>query len=80
MSVPAITSIPNGPLRPKSRTGLAHEEERRWIALLILCAGIIVALLTCTALILVQAGAQETDNDQHTRIYNPYPPGILLPI
>ncbi len=52
-------------------------EERRWIALLILCAGIIVALLTCTALILVQAGAQETDNDQHTRIYNPYPPGIL---
>src|SRR5229473_4659720 len=52
-------------------------EERRWIALLILSAGVIVALLICTGLISGQAGAQETDNDQHTRIYNPYPPGIL---
>src|SRR6266849_407899 len=52
-------------------------EERRWIALLILSAGIIAALLICTGLISVQAGAQETDNDQHPRVYNPYPPGIL---
>src|SRR5260370_972233 len=53
------------------------KEERRWIALLVLSAGVIVALLICTGLISVQAGPQETDNDQHPRVYNPYPPGIL---
>src|SRR6266436_10344467 len=52
-------------------------EERRWVALLILSAGIIVALLICTGLISVQAGEQETDNDQHPRVYNPYPPSIV---
>jgi cytochrome c peroxidase len=52
-------------------------EERRWIGLLSLSAGIIVALLICTGLISVQAGAQKTDNDQHLRVYNPYPPSIL---
>src|SRR5260370_21599771 len=52
-------------------------EERRWIALLILSAGIIVALLVCAGLISVQAGPQETGNDQQPRVYNPYPPGIL---
>src|SRR5260370_34898788 len=52
-------------------------EERRWITLLILSAGVIVALLICTGLISGQAGAPETDNDQHPRDYNPYPPGIL---
>src|SRR5712671_6252622 len=52
-------------------------EERRWITLLILSAGVIVALLICTGLISVQAGAHQTDNDQHLRVYNPYPPGIL---
>src|SRR5260370_27068987 len=53
------------------------KEERSWIALLILSGGVIVALLICTGLISVQAGPQETDNDQHSRVYNPYPPGIL---
>src|SRR5260370_7212801 len=52
-------------------------EERRWIALLILSAGVSVALLTCTGPVSVQAAAQETDNDQDPRVYNPYPPGIL---
>ena len=53
------------------------KKERRWIALLILSAGVIAALLICTGLISVQAGAQKTDNDQHLRVYNPYPPSIL---
>src|SRR5229473_121647 len=53
------------------------KKERRWIALLILSAGVIVALLICTGLISVQAGAQKTDNDEHLRVYNPYPPSIL---
>src|SRR5260370_41402272 len=52
-------------------------EERRWIGLLVLSAGVIVALLICTGLISVQAEAQETDNDRHPRLYNPSPPGIL---
>jgi cytochrome c peroxidase len=52
-------------------------KEIRRIALLILSAGVIFAFLICTGLISVQAGAQETDNDQHPRVYNPYPPGIL---
>src|SRR6266853_2367265 len=55
------------------------KEERRRIALLILSACVIVALLICTGLISVQAGPQETDNDQHPQVYNPYPPGILPP-
>src|SRR5260370_40177140 len=52
-------------------------EERRWIALLILSAGIIVALLVCAGLISGQAGPQATGNHQQPRVYNPYPPGIL---
>src|SRR5260370_2579590 len=65
------------PERRHQLGGLHMREERRWIALLILSAGVIVALLICTGLISGQAGAQETDNDQHPRDYNPYPPGIL---
>src|SRR5260370_25425656 len=52
-------------------------EERRWITLFILCEGVIVGVLICTGLISVQAGAQQADNDQNLRVYNPYPPGIL---
>src|SRR5712664_1604899 len=52
-------------------------ERRRWIAVLIPSPAAIVALLAWTAPILVQAGAQDADNDQPPRVYNPYPPGIL---
>jgi len=52
-------------------------EERRWIGLLSPFAGIIVAFLICAGLIPVQAGEKETDNDQHPRVYNPYPPSIV---
>jgi cytochrome c peroxidase len=55
------------------------KKVRRWIALVILSAGAIVALLICSGLISVQTAAQETDNAQQTPIYNPYPPGILPP-
>src|SRR5216683_1484761 len=54
-----------------------REEKRRWIGLLSPFAGIIVAFLICAGLIPVQAGEQETDNDQHPRVYNPYPPSIV---
>src|SRR5258708_20567180 len=53
------------------------KERRRWIAVLILSTAGIVALMAWTAPILVQARAQEADNDQPPRVYNPYPPGIL---
>ncbi len=50
-------------------------EERRWITLLILSAGVIVALL-------IQHWAHfsaswSTGNRQRPGVYNPYPPGIL---
>src|SRR4030081_1483243 len=60
-------------------------ERKIWIALF-LSAGAVVALLICTGLISVPAGAQGDDNnddndnndDQHPpAVYNPYPPGIL---
>src|SRR5260370_3475356 len=54
-----------------------REARRRWIALLILSAGAIIALLIYTGLISVQAGAQQTKNNQPPQVYNPYPPGIL---
>src|SRR6266851_5104616 len=53
-----------------------REEKRRWIGQLSPFAGIIVAFLISAGLIPVQAG-QETDNDQHPRVYNPYPPSIV---
>src|SRR5260370_16826136 len=53
------------------------EERSGCIDVLIPSTAAIVALLAWTAPILVQAGAQEADNDQPPRVYNPYPPGIL---
>src|SRR6266853_764165 len=50
-------------------------KERRWIALLILSAGVIVALL-----ILYWAhfsASWSTGDRQRPGVYNPYPPGIL---
>src|SRR5713101_6404862 len=69
-------------------SGMAHQsrELRAFAPALVLLAifalinfiaGVMVAFLICTGLISVQAGAQETDNDQHPRVYNPYPPGIV---
>src|SRR5258708_15634479 len=52
-------------------------EERRWMGLLRPLAGITVAFLIGAGLIPVQAGEKETDDDQHPRVYNPYPPSIV---
>src|SRR5260370_3664894 len=54
-----------------------REEKRRWIGLLSPFAGIIVAFLICAGIFPVQAGEQETDTDQHPRVYNPSPRSIV---
>jgi hypothetical protein len=50
--------------------------KRRWNAVLRSIV-LVLELLACAAPILVQTGAQEANNGQHQRAYNPYPPGIL---
>src|SRR5260370_30592586 len=63
------------PERRHQLGGLHMREKRKWIALLILSAGVIVALLICTRLISGQAGAQATENDQPPPHHKPYPAG-----
>jgi cytochrome c peroxidase len=55
------------------------KEGRRWIVLLILFGGSIVALLVCAGLISAPARAKDkrADDKNPPAVYNPYPPGIL---
>src|SRR6266853_949390 len=52
-------------------------EERRWIALLILSAGVIVALLILRRAHFSANWSTGNQQQPASTVYNPYPPGIL---